>query len=105
MTKRIRVTEGSGNVFADVGLPDPEEALAKAELARQVNRLLAARGLSQMEAGKLLKIPQPRVSDSTRGRLVNFSLEKLMVFARRLGMDIEIRIKPSRRPGLRVRAG
>jgi len=104
MGRRIQVTEGSGNVFEDVGLPNPEEALAKAELARKVNALLASRGLSQVEAGKLLKISQPRVSDLARGRLTNFSLEKLMAFARRLGMDIEIRMKASRRPGLRVRA-
>jgi predicted XRE-type DNA-binding protein len=104
MRKRIQVEDGSGNVFADIGLPNPEEALAKAEIARQVNRILAKRGLSQMQAGSLLGIAQPRVSDLARGRLDRFSLEKLLQFARRLGVDIEIRLKASRRPGLKVRS-
>ena len=51
MPRRIQVEEGSGNVFADIGLPNPEEALAKAEIARQVNRILTERGLNQMQAG------------------------------------------------------
>jgi len=85
MTKRIRFEEGSGNVFADIGLSNPEEALAKAEIARRVNRILADRGLSQMEAGTILGIPQPRVSDLARGRLGKFSLEKLLDFTKRFG--------------------
>jgi predicted XRE-type DNA-binding protein len=102
MSRRIRVEEGSGNVFADVGIPNPEKALAKAEIARRINHMLAERKLGQVEAGKLLGIPQPRVSDLTRGRLGNFSLEKLMDFAKRLGNDVEIRLKPSRSPRLKV---
>ena len=53
MPRRIQVEEGSGNVFADIGLPNPEEALAKAEIARQVNRILTERGLNQVQAGAL----------------------------------------------------
>ncbi len=104
MPRRVQVEEGSGNVFADIGLPNPEEALAKAEIARQINRILMERGLSQVEAGALLKIAQPRVSDLARGRLGKFSLEKLLQFARRAGIDIEIRMKPSNKPGLKVKA-
>src|ERR1022692_4076432 len=102
MPGRIKVEEGSGNVFADFGLPNPEEALAKSEIARQVNRILADRKLSQAEAGVILGIAQPRVSDLVCGRLVRFSLDKLIDFAKRLGNDVEIRIKPSRRPRLKV---
>ena len=102
MPKRIQVEEGSGNVFADIGLPNPEEALAKAEIARQVNRLLTKRGLSQVQAGALLRIAQPRVSDLARGRLGKFSPEKLLQFARLTGIDVEIRMKPSSKPGLKV---
>src|ERR1035438_587537 len=69
MAKRIQIEKGSGNVLADIGLPNPEEALAKAEIARQVNRILVARKLSQAEAGVILGIAQPRVSDLFRGRL------------------------------------
>jgi predicted XRE-type DNA-binding protein len=103
MPGRIRVDEGSGNVFADIGLPNPEEALAKAEIARQVNRILTKRGLSQAQAGALLRIAQPRVSDLARGRLGKFSLEKLLEFARLAGIDVEIRMKPSNKPGLTVK--
>ena len=103
MPGRIKVEEGSGNVFADIGLPNPEEALAKAEIARQVNRVLTERGLNQVQAGALLRIAQPRVSDLARGRLGKFSLEKLLQFARLTGIDVEIRMKPSSNPGLTVK--
>src|ERR1039458_10687008 len=76
MAKRIQIEKGSGNVLADIGLPNPEEALAKAEIARQVNRILVARKLSQAEAGVILGIAQPRVSDLFRGRLGRFSLDR-----------------------------
>ena len=102
MAKRIQSEKGSGNVFVDIGIPSPEEALAKAEIARQVNRILVARKLSQAEAGVILGIAQPRVSDLIRGRLGRFSLDKLLDFAKRSGNDVEIRIKPSRRPHLKV---
>ena len=104
MRKKIEVEEESGgSVFADIGLPNPEEALAKAEIARQVNRVLTEIGLNQAQAGALLKIAQPRVSDLVRGRLGKFSLEKLLQFARLAGIDVEIRMKPSSKPGLRVK--
>ena len=103
MPSRIKVEEGSGNVFADIGLPNPEEALAKAEIARQVNRILTERGLNQVQAGALLRIAQPRVSDLARGRLGKFSLEKLLQFARLTGIDVEIRMKPSDKPSLTVK--
>jgi predicted XRE-type DNA-binding protein len=101
---RIKVEIGSGNVFADLGLPNPEEALAKAEIARRVNLILSTRKLSQAKAGAILGIPQPRVSDLARGRLGKFSLEKLIDFAKRLGNDVEIRIRPSRKPRFEVKA-
>jgi predicted XRE-type DNA-binding protein len=102
MAGRIQGEKGSGDVFPDIGLPNPEKALAKAEIARQVNRILVARRLSQAEAGVILGIAQPRVSDLIRGRLDRFSLDKLIDFAKRSGNDVEIRIKPSRRPRLKV---
>ncbi len=102
MARRIPSEKGSGNGFDGIGLPNPEEALAKAEIARQVNRILVAGRLSQAEAGVILGIAQPRVSDLIRGRLGRFSLDKLIDFARRSGNDVEIRIKPSRRPRLKV---
>jgi predicted XRE-type DNA-binding protein len=101
---RIKVEVGSGNVFADIGLPNPEEALAKAEIARRVNLILASRKFTQVKAAAVLGISQPRVSDLVRGRLGKFSLERLIDFAKRLGNDVEIRIQPSGRPRLKVMA-
>ena len=73
-------TVSSGNVFADLGVPNPEEALAKAELAHKIIVLIRERGLTQVQAAKLLGIDQPKVSALIRGRLTGFSLERLMRF-------------------------
>jgi len=83
-------------------LPDPEEALAKSDLARQLNLAIAERKLSQEQTGKILGIAQPRVSELSRTRLGSFSLEKLLKFAKRLGIDVEIYVRPSAEPHLKV---
>jgi predicted XRE-type DNA-binding protein len=88
------VYDGSGNVFEDLGLPDADLRLAKAELARFIRKLIAARGLTQGAAAKLLGIKQPDVSDLVRGRLARFSLERLGGFLPPLGMDVTIRVEP-----------
>lgn len=93
--RAIPVTRGSGNVFADLGLPDPEERLAKAELALAISRAIKERGLSQREAATLMGIDQPKVSHVLRGRLADFSTERLMSFLRDLGRDIEIVVRPA----------
>jgi predicted XRE-type DNA-binding protein len=91
----IPVTRGSGNVFADLGLPNPEERLAKAELALAISRAIKERGLTQREAGALMGIDQPKVSHVLRGRLADFSTERLMSFLMGLGRDLEIVIRPA----------
>ena len=101
--RKIEVEEGSDNVFADIGLPNPDEALAKADVAREVNRIVTERALTQLEAGRLLGIGQPRVSQLKRGRLDDFSLEKLIGFAKALGNQVEILIKPALEPRIKVR--
>ena len=83
----------SGNVFADLGLPNPEEALAKAELAQKIIVLIRKRGLTQIQAAKILGVDQPKVSALTRGQLTGFSLERLMRFLLRLGQDIKITVQ------------
>lgn len=107
MKKNVRratkVEEGSDNVFADIGLPNPDEALAKADVAREINRIVSERRLTQLEAGRLLGIGQPRVSQLKRGRLADFSLEKLIGFAKALGNQVEIVIKPAPDPRIKVR--
>ena len=95
--KAIPVTRGSGNVFADLGLPNPEERLAKAQLAYAISQAIKERGLTQREAAKLMGVDQPKVSHILRGRLADFSTERLMGFLTGLGRDIEIVIKPSPR--------
>jgi predicted XRE-type DNA-binding protein len=91
------VTIGSGNVFADLGLPNPEERLAKAQLAHAISGVIKERGLTQGEAAKLMGMDQPKVSHILRGRLADFSTERLMNCLTGLGRDIEIVIKPSPR--------
>jgi predicted XRE-type DNA-binding protein len=98
--KRIKVEAGSGNVFADLGLPDAKELKLKVQLAVEVNRVLKERDLSQDAVGKLLDLRQPHVSELMRYRLDRFSVERLMDFLTRLGREVEIRIAP-RRPGRR----
>jgi predicted XRE-type DNA-binding protein len=94
--KKTPVEVGSGNVFKDLGLPDAEQRLAKAELARVIRKLLQERDLSQAETAELLGISQPDVSDLVRGRLARFSLERLERFLLALGVDIRIQIGPPR---------
>jgi len=95
--KRIRMEEGSGNVFADLGLPHPEQELLKAKLALQIYRLIKRRGLTQADAGKILGIKQPHVSTLMRNRSGAFSVERLMDFLTALGQDVEITVRPTRK--------
>lgn len=97
MGKTIGVVEGSGNVFADLGLPNPEERLAKADLAIRIASAIRARRLTQARAARILKIDQPKVSRLLRGRLSGFSTERLMHFLTLLGSDIEIVVKTAPR--------
>lgn len=86
----------SGNVFADLGIPEPDEALAKAELARQVCAIITEKGLTQAQAASLLGIDQPKVSALRRGRLDGFSTDRLFRFLNALGQDVEISVRPRR---------
>lgn len=95
-------TVSSGNVFADLGLPNPEEALAKAELAHKITVVIRDKGLTQVQAAKLLGVDQPKISALIRGRLSGFSLERLMRFLLLLGQDIKITVQASPRSRARV---
>jgi predicted XRE-type DNA-binding protein len=89
----IPVTRGSGNVYADLGFANPEEELAKAQLASLIDDVIAERGLTQTAAAKLMGIYQPKVSHMLRGRLGGFSTQRLMDFLNALGRDIEIVVR------------
>lgn len=86
----IEFEESSGNVFADLGLPNADELMLKARLAHQITILLEERGLTQAEAARMLGTQQPRISQLVRGALSGFSLERLIRYLNVLGRDVEI---------------
>jgi predicted XRE-type DNA-binding protein len=91
--RQIPVTPSSGNVFADMGLPEPEEELTKAQLASHIRHLIKRRRLTQVAAAILMGVDQPKVSALLNGRLANFSSERLMRLLTSLGQDVDITIK------------
>ena len=95
-TKRITHEVSSGNVFADLGVPNPEEALAKAKLARAICLLVEGEGLTQLEVAHRLGVDQPKVSALLRGRLTEFSTDRLLRFLLRLGHDVKISVRSRR---------
>jgi predicted XRE-type DNA-binding protein len=85
---------GSGNIFADLELPDAEDMLLKAQMLVVLQRLIRAEGLTQIAAAKRLGISQPDLSHLLRGRLRGYSIERLMRMLTNFGQDVEIVIKP-----------
>jgi predicted XRE-type DNA-binding protein len=97
-TKRIgdiEYTESSGNVFADLDIENPEEALAKAKIVHKIQAIIKKKKLTQAKAAKILKISQPKISLLLRGYLTDFSLERLLRFLNDLGQDVYISIVAS----------
>ena len=93
MTQHIQVTESSGNVFADLGLDNPEELSLKSTLVMCINSIVKHSHLTQVQAAKVLGISQPQVSDLARGRLDHFSVERLLKLLNALNRDVDIVIK------------
>ncbi len=89
-------TLSSGNVFADLEFENPEECLAKAELARQINNLIKQKTLTQKAMEKMLDIDQSTVSALRKGKLSGFSIETLFNFLTIFGQDITIKITPKK---------
>jgi predicted XRE-type DNA-binding protein len=89
----IPVVRGSGNVFADLGFAQPEEELTKAKLASLIRQVIKRNHLTQVSAGQLMGIDQPKVSALLNGRLGNFSSERLMRLLTALGQDVKITVK------------
>lgn len=89
---------GSDNVFADLGLEDAPELLAKARLAYRISQIIEKRRLTQFAAAKVLGIDQPKVSALVRGHLEKFSMERLCEFLTALGCDVTIQVREKRRP-------
>ena len=84
MSTDIKVTPSSGNVFADLNLPYPEERLTKATIALSIGELIEKRSLTQEEAGTILGLPQPSVSNLVRGKLEKFTIDRLLRYMRKL---------------------
>jgi predicted XRE-type DNA-binding protein len=101
----IPVIESSGNVFADMGLPEAEEELTKAQLASHIRQVIKRQRLTQVAAASVMGIDQPKVSALLNGRLANFSSERLMRLLTALGQDVDItvRAKPRDRAHGRIR--
>ena len=97
----MEVYPSSGNVFEDLGLPESEQLLVKAEITLRIIQAIKRRKLTQIQAAKLLGIDQPTVSDLVCGKLRGFSSDRLFRFLNALGQDVEIVIRRhrSRRPG------
>ena len=99
MQKRIiegvEVQRGSGNIYADLGLPDAEKLKIRTGLVIEIRKAMRALGLNQQAAAKRMGIPQPKVSDIMRGNFTNLSERKLMDCLNRLGYDIEITVRPA----------
>jgi predicted XRE-type DNA-binding protein len=106
MKKNLGYETGSGNVFADIGLPNAQDHLVKAQLVYKIDSLMKSRGLKQVAAAKLFGVKQPDVSKMLRGDFRQFSVERLLRFLVALGQDVEIMVKPHRgartAPRLRV---
>ena len=96
-SEALKREPSSGNVFADLGLPDAGEHLIKAGLVVRIDRILRQRKLTQAAAAQLMGIDQPKVSAMLAGRFRGYSVERLMRFLVALGHDVEIVVKPKRR--------
>jgi predicted XRE-type DNA-binding protein len=92
-----RVKSRSSNVFADLGLPNPEQELLKARLTLQIYKIIKARGLTQARLSDVLGIKQPHVSALMRNRAGNFSVGRLIEFLTALGQDVRITVTPTRK--------
>lgn len=92
MKVKTEHTRSSGNVFADLGLPDAGERMLKAQLAVQIRRFIEEKGWTQTEAAEAVGLDQPKVSSLLRGRLSGFSVDRLLSILNRLGHSVEVRI-------------
>ena len=95
--KRIKVEMGSGNVFADLGLPDAEELLLKAKLVVKIAQLIEKKGLTQAQVATRTALDQPKISRLLNGHLSGFSVDRLFAILNRLGHSVEVRISAKER--------
>jgi len=103
MTEKIDILPSSGNVFADLSLSNPDELLVKAELVRKISEIITQQQMTQADAAQLLGIEMATISALLRGKLTDFSTERLFRFINALGSDVEIVVKPKPKSRLQAR--
>jgi len=99
MTRKVKVETGSGNIFADLGLPDAEAHFLKAQIVSELYRLTHERKLTQAQAGERMSISQPEVSRLFKGNFREYSVDRLMGFLTAFDRDIEIVVRPHKKAG------
>ena len=99
MTRKVKVEVGSGNVFADLGLPDADTHFLKAKIVSEIYRIATDRKLTQVQVGKKLEISQPEVSRMFKGHFREYSIERLMEFLTSFDRDVEIVVRPHKKAG------
>jgi len=99
LSKKLKVTPSTGNVFRDLGFrrEEAEHLLVRADLMIEAQKIIASRKLKQNAAAKLLRVSQPRVSDLLRGRIDLFSTDALIDMLTRLGARVRLTVKSGRR--------
>jgi predicted XRE-type DNA-binding protein len=90
------ITKSSGNVFEDLLLPDAPGLMARAQLTRQIAKVIQRKGLNQAQAAQRLEIDQPKISALLRGRFEGFSVERLLRFLNALDQDVKIVVRPAK---------
>jgi predicted XRE-type DNA-binding protein len=99
MVRKVKVDVGSGNIFADLGLPDADTHFLKAQIVSEIYRLTNERKLTQAQAGKLMGITQPEVSRMFKGKFREYSVDRLMGFLTDFDRDVEIVVRPHKKSG------
>lgn len=92
----IEIEKSGGNVYADLGIPNADEMLVKAQLAMKIGEIIKARGWTQQQAADVLDMTQPKLSKMLRGQFRGISEAKMMECLARLGRDIQIVVGPAR---------
>lgn len=95
MAKNEAVTYSTESAFHALGMPDADDLVLRAELMRKIGDIIAARGLTQVQAGELMRMDQPRVSALLTGKIAKFSTDRLLRALSDLGQDVELRITPA----------
>jgi predicted XRE-type DNA-binding protein len=90
------ITKSSGNVFEDLLLPDAPGLMARAQLTRQLAKVIQRKGLNQVQAAQRLGIDQPKISALLRGRFEGFSIERLLRFMNALDQEVKIVVRPAK---------